>query len=217
MARSLAITLLRHGLTAENVEKKYVGWSDVPLCEQGIKELEMYKQQGYPVGDVYFVSDLKRCKQTFDLLYGDKNVKPILAPNLRELHFGNWELKTFEDLKNDQQYLHWLDHFETEQIPGGERFCNFKKRVLAGWTQAVNTFFHSNINHIVIISHGGPIRLLLERYAPVQKNFWSWSIKHCQGYTMTTTLERIRRNERCILLQEVRFKEREDGYLMSTD
>lgn len=211
MVHTVAITLLRHGLTNENIEKKYLGWSDVPLCERGITELEYLKKFGFPEGDVFFVSDLQRCKQTFQILYGNRE-QTYFFTSFREMNFGQWELKTYEELQHDGQYRKWLDDFKTEQIPLGERFSDFKRRVLQGWQQATSSFFEKmNTEHIVIISHGGPIRLLLECYAPEERDFWNWPIKHGEGYTLVTTMERLRRNERCILLQEVPSKEKENG------
>lgn len=211
MVRSLAITLLRHGVTTENLEKKYVGWSDVPLSQNGIKQLQDFKKLGYPQGDVCFVSDLIRCKQTFEILYGSR-YKHVFCESLREMNFGRWELKTFNELQDDQLYAKWQGNFKSEEIPDGENYRNFEKRVLNGWFQATSSFFNNEIEHIVIISHGGPIRLLLEHFAPDKRDFWDWPIQHGMGYTLTTTSERLRRNERCILLREVLFKEKEDGY-----
>lgn len=210
MVRTLAVTLLRHGLTNENVKKKYVGWTDVPLSAAGINELECNKKQGYPQGEAYFISDLKRCKDTFMIIYGAQK-QPVFVENFRELNFGRWELKTFEELQHDELYCKWLENYKDGEIPSGENFSDFEKRVIEGWKQATASFLNNHINHIVIISHGGPIRLLLERYAPVERPFWDWPIEHGEGYTLTTTFERIRRNERCISLQEVCFKEKGNG------
>lgn len=35
----MLIYLLRHGLTQENLEKRYQGRRDVPLCPQGLAQL----------------------------------------------------------------------------------------------------------------------------------------------------------------------------------
>ena len=35
----MLICLLRHGLTQENLEKRYQGRRDVPLCPQGLAQL----------------------------------------------------------------------------------------------------------------------------------------------------------------------------------
>ena len=40
---------IRHGLCAGNLEKRYIGTTDEPLCEAGRRELLAKKEQGlYP-------------------------------------------------------------------------------------------------------------------------------------------------------------------------
>ena len=43
MVHTVAITLLRHGLTEANERKEYLGWTDSPLSEQGRMEIEQLK------------------------------------------------------------------------------------------------------------------------------------------------------------------------------
>ena len=68
--RTYRIYLLRHGLTDANVQGRYVGVTDIPLCEEGKQNLKnMAEQYEYPnVGAVY-TSPLTRCVQTAELLY----------------------------------------------------------------------------------------------------------------------------------------------------
>ncbi len=40
MDNSLVITCIRHGMTLENQQKKYIGWSDPPLSIEGKNELK---------------------------------------------------------------------------------------------------------------------------------------------------------------------------------
>lgn len=210
MGRTVSITLLRHGLTLENQQKKYVGWSDVNLAIEGRTELVRNKQYGYPDGDVFFVSDLTRCKETFKILYDHKEEVKYSA-DFREMNFGEWELKTYEQLKDNYHYVKWLENSRTEPIPAGEYFFDFEKRVLKGWSQVVLSMLNPFVQNVIIISHGGPIRLLLERFAPENKEFWEWQVEHGTGYKLTTTIERLRGDERCISLQEVPFKEKGGG------
>ena len=59
------IYLIRHARTEGNILGKYIGVTDQPLCQEGIKELEAYIQAGkYPAVDYVFVSPMQRCLQT---------------------------------------------------------------------------------------------------------------------------------------------------------
>ena len=43
--RSYHIYLIRHGLTKANLEGKYIGETDLDLCEEGVSELLSLKEQ----------------------------------------------------------------------------------------------------------------------------------------------------------------------------
>ncbi|WP_026679153.1 histidine phosphatase family protein [Fictibacillus gelatini] len=201
MAHRLAVTLLRHGLTDENVKKQYIGWSDPPLCEKGRQEL-IDSSKAYPAG-VLIVSDKKRCKETAAILYPNKPYE--VCPGFRELHFGKWEGKTYEELKSDPEYCHWLDCKQEPAPPGGESFADFQKRVLEAWKeQIIRRFDCDGIHHLVLITHGGPIRLLLSYFAPEEKPMWEWPVSHGEGYTFIwEEAGALRRGLRCTLLQAV--------------
>lgn len=208
MVRSVAITLLRHGITQENIEKKYLGWTDVPLHRDALKSLELLKSE-YERPELLLTSDLLRCKQTADILY------PYFPRNemkeLRECHFGKWECKTYEELKDVKSYRAWLNNIEKEKPLAGEEFSIFKTRVLRGWNKMIDLLEVKSVKRVMIVSHGGPIRILLEQFAPVEKPFWDWRIGYGEGFTLDTTIDRLRGMERCISLQEVPVKERESG------
>jgi len=57
------LILLRHGQSLWNLEKRFTGWTDVDLSDQGIQEAhqagKLFKAEGY-LFDVAFTSVLKR-------------------------------------------------------------------------------------------------------------------------------------------------------------
>jgi alpha-ribazole phosphatase len=208
MARTMAVTLLRHGLTKENKEKKYVGWTDVPLSLKGKKMLNAHVS--YPKADLFITSDLMRCTETLSILYRTES-DYILNAAFREMHFGDWELKTYEQLKENARYIKWLSDHQLYSPPNGESYEEFTNRIIKGWHEAVQMMLENNKRRAVIMTHGGVIRLLLEKFAPEEKQFWDWQVSYGSGYTLITTEDRLRRGERCILLQEVPFKESGNG------
>jgi alpha-ribazole phosphatase len=130
----VVIALFRHGLTEENKRKAYLGWNDSPLCS------ESQNSATTSTYECYFSSDLKRCIHTANLLFPKE--KCILLKDLREMNFGKWQGKTFEDLKDDNLYQQWIDAPLRTCPPDGESFQQFSDRVLSGWgriTQEVCT------------------------------------------------------------------------------
>ena len=59
--------LIRHGQTQGNRERRYIGCrTDEPLCPEGIAQLQ---NRHYPPVSRVFVSPMRRCVETANLLY----------------------------------------------------------------------------------------------------------------------------------------------------
>ena len=197
MDDTVAISLFRHGVTEANKRRAYLGWTDSPLCSIAKKEISQI-----PISyDQLFSSDLGRCLETAKIMF--PQCKPTLMPELREMNFGQWEGKVFEDLKHDVEYLRWLDEPCSVRPPDGENFDEFSIRVIHGWEMLFKRILDMNVGKAAIMTHGGVIRFLLTRFAPEVKGFWDWSPSHGKGYELIWSRDGLRRGERCILLREV--------------
>ncbi|RFU62397.1 histidine phosphatase family protein [Peribacillus glennii] len=196
MDDGLVIALFRHGLTEANERKAYLGWSDSPLTPNARKQLAPAAIKP----ERLYSSDLKRCTETAALLFPDRPA--VENTEFRELHFGNWEGKTYEDLKDDSHYKSWLNAPFIETPPGGESFKEFAGRIESAWEHMKGDMFSNGIRHSAIVTHGGVIRYLLMKYAPVEKVFWEWNTPHGGGWKLTFKAEDLRRGRRCTLLQE---------------
>ena len=84
------LTLVRHGESEANVRHMLSGWMDVDLTENGKKELrELRRSVEYPESEAYFCSPLKRCKDTFRILFPDKC--PTISDEYKEINFRTLE------------------------------------------------------------------------------------------------------------------------------
>ena len=64
------IHILRHGFTQANLEGRYIGSTDLPLCEEGRAQLLALRERcEYPWVDRVYTSPLARAKETAELLY----------------------------------------------------------------------------------------------------------------------------------------------------
>ena len=91
----MLIVLLRHGETAYNEQHRYQGASDVPLSERGRAKLRTADN----APDEVIVTPLCRTKQTAAILF--PNAKQIVCDDLREMDFGDFEGRTYDEMKND--------------------------------------------------------------------------------------------------------------------
>ena len=112
------ITWIRHGMTQANGEHRYLGKTDEPLSETGIRLLQEKKKEYFSSPPEFlYTSPMKRCVQTAELLF---ERKPILIPEWKEMDFGQFEGKNYEELTDDPCYQKWIDSNGTLPFPGGE-------------------------------------------------------------------------------------------------
>ena len=78
----LSITFIRHGMTDGNQERRYIGQLDDPVLNPtGIRQLEDARaNKRYPKADALYVSPLRRCTETAQLLY--PLLVPVVLPSL---------------------------------------------------------------------------------------------------------------------------------------
>ncbi len=217
MVHHLAITFLRHGITKENEEKRYIGFTDVPLMEREmlrLKRLSVFFDQN---ADFIVSSDLIRCRQTRAIVFGNMTIPVYEMSEWREIHFGDWEGKTFAELKEIKEYQMWLQSPFSVAPPNGESYVEFQTRMEAALARTIELAQHLRACHVIVVTHGGPIRYVLERYAPTARSFWEWCVPFGGGFTLASTFERWKERKRCISLSEVPFKGSENGRVNITD
>lgn len=106
--KNIKIHIIRHGKTRLNNERKYQGSIDEGLSQAGIDELtQKIKDKKYPDAKVVFVSPMRRAKETASILF--EGIKQIEIAEFKEIDFGDFEGKTYEELKGFEIYRNWLD------------------------------------------------------------------------------------------------------------
>lgn len=204
----VAISLLRHGMTEENEKSAYIGWTNSPLSPLGRKNAWLTKRHMGEPGLV-FTSDLTRCLETAAILFPRKSV--LQMDEFREMHFGRWEGRTYEQLKNVKSYREWINDPFSCCPDGGESFQEFGLRVEKGWEKAINQIQQTNATDVAIITHGGVIRYLLSHFAPKKISFFEWKIPFGGGYQLIWTKDSLRSGDKCMSLQAVPITENQLG------
>jgi len=176
--------LIRHGKTIANELKQYCGITDLPLSETGREELErLRKCHSYELTDGYIISGLLRTKETLEILYGMEEY--VVIPELREMDFGAFERKTYEELKENPSYQRWISNIENECCENGEGQKEFKARLITGLEKVREIAYERNYESVTIVTHGGAIAQIMESFFPGEKNFYEWQPECGLGYIIS--------------------------------
>ena len=125
------LLLIRHGKTPSNREHRYLGVTEEALSGEGRKQLEILAEKDILKKPwLLFISPMLRCQESAGILFPGKKAYPI--EEWREMNFGAYEGKNYEDLKNDAYYQKWIDSNGTLPFPEGESQQEYIKRCKRG-------------------------------------------------------------------------------------
>ncbi len=181
------IHLIRHGITEANQGRKYYGFTDVPLANEGIDKITEHAAAGiYPKADTasLYTSGLLRTEQTFFLIYGCREHNVI--SELREYHFGDFEMKSHAQLEEDSNYQAWMSDKEgLTPCPNGESPMDFRTRVKAGFSKILEAHNKKEDSDSIVVCHGGVISMIMGLCFPHdEKNVFQWQPDPGRGYTL---------------------------------
>ena len=181
--RTYRIYLIRHGLTRANLEGRYVGATDIPLCDTGRKQLsDLAGQYEYPAVGRLYTSPLSRCVETAQILY--PQMQPVPVEKLREYNFGVYENRPVEELKEDPGFLRWLSTNMAEAPAGGENMMEFGKRIQEGLHEVILDMMHRKISDAAVVTHGGVLMALLSMCGIPTRSAAQWSVDNGKGYSI---------------------------------
>lgn len=162
----MKIYLIRHAQTNLNGQKRYIGHTDENLSELGEKQAKAVSTvfAGKHI-DIIYSSPLIRAKETAFQIAKEINNPPIMfLEGLKEIGFGAWEKLSYQEAyQRNPEINDWLKDPSSVQIPNGETWTNFKNRVESAFGEIANT--GNKKDNICVISHSGPLRLILGNIA----------------------------------------------------
>ena len=183
--KTYTVHLIRHALTKENTEGKYIGQTDVEASKEGLDQIKnlMSENEGYPYADVVISSPLKRCTQTAKLIYPDK--EPVIMQDLIEYDFGDFEGMTADELKDLDTFKDWIaGTYPEEPVPFGESQKQFNDRICGCFVRIVEGIIRSGTASTAIITHGGVIMSLMAAFAIPEAPMHEWLTPNGCGYTL---------------------------------
>ena len=158
------LLLVRHGATALTAQRRYSGRGDVPLSDVGLAQAEATAARVkalVPSVAAVVSSPLVRCTRTAEVIAAalGGGVRVEVEPDLVECDFGDWEGKTFTEVRAQwpDEMDAWLGSTE-EAPPGGESF-----RAVATRVRRVVATLHKGYpeSTLVVVSHVSPLKILL--------------------------------------------------------
>ena len=178
--------LVRHGKTEYNERRQYCGALDPDLSDLGRQELERSDAKPFlreHAPDMVFCSPMKRTLQTAAILLDGKEVPLVAVPELREIDFGDFEGRSYEDMKDDPAYTAWLDTNCEGPIPGGDFPDMFRDDVAVCFESLLETCRTEGVERALVVSHGGVLGTILERFAEPEKHWYEYNFP-CGGFTV---------------------------------
>lgn len=167
------VYIIRHGLTVNAEEKRYVGHLDVPLSPEGEKQMERlachltHKTNEIPLPtradirlDSVYCSDLRRATQSAEIISRPFGLQPVVVPNLRECNFGRWEGMTFDEIDHayPDEFHAWVNDPLTFFPVGGESTEAVRDRVIPAFRDIIEKEMGKKI---AIVAHGGVNRIII--------------------------------------------------------
>ncbi|SHF91346.1 alpha-ribazole phosphatase [Dysgonomonas macrotermitis] len=146
----MELFFVRH--TSVNVPKGICyGQSNVPVCETFEEEAEAVKLMLAGVQfEAVYSSPLSRCRKL--ARYCGFEDRMVLSDRLKEMYFGEWEMKEWHNIDDGKISL-WYEDWINHPAEGGESFRMLYGRV-ASFIDEIKVADFSNV---LIFAHGGVI------------------------------------------------------------
>jgi alpha-ribazole phosphatase len=156
------IYLLRHGEIDSDGEKRFIGWTNLPLNAIGVQQARRWQEEfsGMPFDGIY-CSHLDRTRRTASIISERQRAEVNDIPALKEINLGAWEGLAMSEVK-----LRFPDEWRERgknifrfRPPGGESFSDLCERVIPVF-ESIATAATGNT---LIVAHAGVNRMILCR------------------------------------------------------
>jgi broad specificity phosphatase PhoE len=158
----MELVCARHGRTAWNAGRRFQGQTDIPLDDEGrAQATTLAAHLRSERFDLAVASDLTRARTTAEAICAGRDLRLMLDPQLREMHFGVWEGLTWTEI-----VARWPDLAERYEfspryyVPeGGEGWEHLCERVEAALRRAAAQLAPDG--RALIVSHAGVMHAIL--------------------------------------------------------
>lgn len=172
MGQNGRLLLVRHGQTAANVEQVWHGHTDTPLTPLGHEQAEKlgaFFHNYLPDIHAVYSSPLQRARHTAQRI-AEAGEHPIYTDHrLMEFGAGEFEGKSFDELRNDHDFIDRVVKDEHHRAPGGESRAEVTDR----FVEAVDEIRGRHLGeNIVVVAHGLAIAFALSHWIDRDRSKW---------------------------------------------
>jgi len=160
-SRETKLWLLRHPEPNASVAGRCYGSLDVALSGEGIRQAHAVARAlaGEKLAAIY-TSPLRRCSEAARILAEARGVEAKAVSELRELHFGECEGRSYAEIAASmpELYKKWMERPTSVRFPGGESLSEMQARVIPAAREL--RLRHAG-ESIAVVTHSGTIRIML--------------------------------------------------------
>lgn len=204
------IHLFRHGLTQGNLEGRYIGVTDLPLCERGKQELTLLRETcEYPAVDRVYTSPLLRARESAEILFPDRQLEPV--DKLREFNFGDFENQTMAELEKDPRFAAWIASPPSACAPNGDSGAALQLRATEALAHIFGQMMEQKLTSVAVVTHGGVIMNLLAQMGLPEREAVRWNTGCGRGYTLLLTAQMWMRDHKFEVYARTPYDPTEDA------
>ena len=199
MAEKGRLLLVRHGQTSANIDQVWHGHTDTLLTELGHEQrlkLGSYFHNYMPDVHVIYSSPLQRARLTAESIAALSGHEVSTDPRLMEFGAGDYEGKSFDELRDELGFIQKIVDDEHHRPPGGETRYEVTQRFV-GAVEELHAR-HPGEN-VVVVAHGLAIAFALSHW--IDKDPAKWTNYQMQNTSVT---------EICLVDEEIKFLNRID-------
>lgn len=193
------LMLVRHGETHANIDHVWHGHTDTALTEKGEQQrarLGEYFHNYLPEIHAIYSSPLQRARLTAESIAARQAHPVNTDPRLMEFGAGEYEGKSFDELRNDLGFIQAVIDDEHHRPPGGETRYEVTQRFVGAVEELRENHRGENL---VVVAHGLAIAFALSHWIDRDASKW---VNYMMHNTSVTDI--------CLVDQEIKFLNRTD-------
>lgn len=179
------IIFIRPGETDWNKQERWQGWVATPLNAHGREQAEALARFIRSIGmAALYSSDLRRAKETAEILCRTSGLTPILDERLRERNIGLWQGLTLDEMQTwyAAEYATMLNDVDNYRVPLGESRNDVRARMRAAFDDVLRQSLGETVG---VLTHTTALKVLMEELIPGYN-----SLNTTIGNTSVTTIRR---------------------------